>query len=286
MSYRIGFLGPEATFTHLAVSKFFHAQTEQIPYATIPACMDAVAGGDVDFAIVPLENAIEGSVNLTVDYLVHEQPLHIVGELVVPINQHLMVHPSRASSWRDLEKIISHSHAIAQCHRYLHKEFPKAEHSHAASTGAAARHISLNPHENAAVIANEMASEVYGLTIVERDIHDYHYNHTLFAILHPSMNEKPPTLPGFEGKDKTTIMVTLPSDQAGTLHQVLSAFSWRKLNMSKIESRPMKTGLGNYFFLIDLEHAMDGILIPGAISELEALGCGVKVLGSYKAFFA
>ncbi|WP_338777375.1 prephenate dehydratase [Metabacillus sp. FJAT-52054] len=286
MSYRIGFLGPKATFTHLAVSKFFHEQIEQIPYATIPACMDAVAVGDVDFSIVPLENAIEGSVNLTVDYLVHEQPLHIVGELVVPINQHFMVHPDRESSWQQVDKIVSHSHAIAQCHRYLHNEFPLAEHSYAASTGAAAQFVSTHPGENAGVIANEMAAEVYGLSIVKRDIHDYHYNHTLFAILHPSASEKPPTLPGYEGKDKTTIMVTLPSNQSGTLHQVLSAFAWRKLNMSKIESRPMKTGLGNYFFLIDLEHAMDSVLIPGAVNELEALGCGVKVLGSYKAFYA
>ena len=80
---------------------------------------------------------------------------------------------------------------------------------------------------------------------------------------------------------KTTIMVTLPADHAGALHQVLSAFAWRKLNLSKIESRPMKTGIGNYFFIIDIEMKLDEVLIPGAMAELEALGCGVKVLGSY-----
>ncbi|MFL6560648.1 MAG: ACT domain-containing protein, partial [Bacillus sp. (in: firmicutes)] len=79
----------------------------------------------------------------------------------------------------------------------------------------------------------------------------------------------------------TTLMVTLPSDRAGALHQVLSAFAWRKLNLSKIESRPMKTGIGNYFFIIDLEMKLDEVLIPGAIAELEALGCGVTLLGSY-----
>lgn len=281
---KIGYLGPEATFTHMAVSRFFSPEAEKIPFRTIPDCMDAAGAGQIDFAVVPLENTIEGSVNLTVDYLVHEQPLYIRGEITAPIAQHLMVHQENAENWKAAEKILSHPHAIAQCHKYLHSRFKEIPYENAASTGASAQYASGHPEEKIAVIANEMAAAVYGLEIVQHNIHDYNYNHTRFVILHPDENAAVHGAPGQNGREKTTIMITLPSDQSGTLHQVLSAFAWRKLNLSKIESRPMKTGLGNYFFLIDIEQGMDGILIPGAISELEALGCGVKVLGSYEAF--
>jgi prephenate dehydratase len=162
--------------------------------------------------------------------------------------------------------------------------FKGITYDYATSTGAAALYVSQHPEEPVAAIANELAAKEYGLEIVKANIHDYHYNHTRFAILHPSNNVeyKSPYLK--PEKEKTTLMITLPSDQSGALHQVLSAFTWRKLNLSKIESRPMKTGLGNYFFIIDIDMLIDGILIPGAIAELEALGCGVKMLGSYEAY--
>ncbi|MBD1381213.1 prephenate dehydratase [Metabacillus arenae] len=285
MIQKVGYLGPKATFTHLAVKKFFQDnQVEQIPFSTIPSCMDAVANGDIDAAVVPTENALEGSVNLTIDYLVHDQPLYIVGEVIAPIKQHLMVHPSKALCWEKIDRIYSHSHAIAQCHKFLHHSFPHVVHEYATSTGAAAKYISEHPEENIGVIANELAAKEYKLKIVKENIHDYDYNHTRFAILYPEKEADLPPLDGFTPREKTTLMITLPSDQSGALHQVLSAFTWRKLNLSKIESRPMKTGLGNYFFIIDIEMSMDEILIPGAIAELEALGCGVKLLGTYCAY--
>ena len=118
--------------------------------------------------------------------------------------------------------------------------------------------------------------------IVKRDIHDFDYNHTRFVVL----SEKNLDFQSISGSShyKTTFMITLPSDQAGALHQVLSAFAWRKINLSKIESRPMKTGIGNYFFIIDIDMKLDEVLIPGAIAELEALGFGVKILGSYPSY--
>ena len=114
----VGYFGPEATFTHLAVCSCFPKDAEQRAYATIPQCMDAVSKGEVDLAVVPLENALEGSVNLTIDYLIHEDALSIVGEMTAPIRQHLLVHPSRAESWETLDVIQSHPHAIAQCHQF------------------------------------------------------------------------------------------------------------------------------------------------------------------------
>ncbi|SCA87068.1 prephenate dehydratase [Bacillus glycinifermentans] len=283
MNMKVGYLGPEATFTHLAVCSCF-AEAKQQAYNTIPACMDAAMSGEIDLAVVPLENAIEGSVNMTIDYLIHEQPLYIVGEITAPIRQHLLVHPSRKEEWTNIEKIYSHSHAIAQCHKFLHRQFDSVPFEYATSTGAAAKYVSENPDKNIAVIANEMAAKTYRLDIVKRDIHDYEYNHTRFVMLHPDQHASVQVNPELTSRPKTTLMVTLPSDRSGALHQVLSAFAWRNLNLSKIESRPTKTGLGNYFFIIDIEMALDDVLIPGAAAELEALGCKVKVLGTYNAY--
>lgn len=285
MSIRVGFLGPRATFTHLAVQSYFGEEIEQSAYSTIPQCIDAVAEGEIDLAVVPTENALEGSVNLTIDYLIHEQPLYIVGEIVSPIEQHFMVHPANKEAWRSVSRVYSHSHAIAQCHKFLHKSFKGITYDYATSTGAAAQYVKNNPEELVAAIANKLAAKEYGLEIVQPNIHDYHYNHTRFAIVHPTVDGKFPSKKLTAEKEKTTLMVTLPSDQSGALHQVLSAFTWRKLNLSKIESRPMKTGLGNYFFIIDIDMRVDEVLIPGAIAELEALGCGVKLLGTYEAYF-
>lgn len=273
----IGYLGPEATFTDYTARQLFK-EAERIPYVSIPECMDAASAGEIDAAVVPLENSIEGSVNLTIDYLVHETDLQIVGEAVVPIRQHLLVHPNNIETWKEAELICSHPHALAQCHKFLHKEFKGIPLENMSSTAAAAKYIKNHPERNIAAIANSLAAEEYGLAMAEQNVHDYSYNHTVFAVLAKENHDI--HMPLTEDA-KTSLMITLPSDRAGALHQVLSAFSWRKLNLSKIESRPMKTGLGKYFFIIDINLIMDDVLIPGAIAELEALGCTVKLLGSY-----
>lgn len=275
---KVGFLGPKATFTELAVKKVFPG-FELEPYRTIPESMDAVVAEKVDLAVVPVENALEGSVNITLDYLTHVVQLPIVGEITIPIKQHLMVHPANAENWLGVTKIFSHSHAIAQCHKFLHNQFKDIPFESVNSTAAAAKMVMDQPELNAAAIANELAAKEYGLAIVQRNIHDFDYNHTRFVVL----SERALDFETISGSShyKTTLMVTLPTDKAGTLHMVLSAFAWRKINLSKIESRPMKTGIGNYFFIIDLEMKLDEVLIPGAMAELEALGCGVTLLGSY-----
>ncbi|MBV7505969.1 prephenate dehydratase [Bacillus sp. sid0103] len=275
---KVGYLGPKATFTELAVKKVFQG-FELEPYQTIPASMDAIVDKEVELAVVPIENALEGSVNITLDYLTQVVQIPIIGEITLPIKQHLMVHPNNKENWQGVSKVYSHSHAIAQCHKFLHNHFKGVPFESVSSTAAAAMMVMENPDLQIAAIANELAAQEYGLSIVKRDVHDFDYNHTRFVVL----SEKDLDFQSISGSThyKTTLMVTLPSDQAGALHQVLSAFAWRKLNLSKIESRPMKTGIGNYFFIIDLEMKMDEVLIPGAIAEIEALGCGVRILGSY-----
>ena len=277
---KVGYLGPKGTFSELPVMKVF-PEYEHEPYRTIPECMDAVVENKIDFAIVPLENTLEGSVNITLDYLTHVVQVPIIGEITIPVKQHLMVHPANKDNLQDVNLIYSHSHAIAQCHKFLHKNFKNIPFESATSTAAAAKMVMGNPEVNIAAIANELAAKEYGLSIVQRNIHDFDNNHTSFVIL----SEKNIAIPTMEASNnKTTLMITLPADHAGALHQVLSAFAWRKINLSKIESRPMKTGIGNYFFIIDVEMKLDEVLIPGAIAELEALGCGVKLLGSYPSF--
>jgi prephenate dehydratase len=278
---RIGFLGPRATFTDLAVRKMFPDALASTPYDTIPECMEAVIAGDIDIATVPLENALEGSVNITLDYLIHEVDIPIKGEITTPIAQHLMVHPENVD--KDIEMIYSHSHAIAQCHKHLHLHWKGKPCENMTSTAAAAKFVSTHRKLPIAAIANDLAAKEYELEIVARNIHDFSHNHTRFVILSKQNLMFPQTQGSFNG-NKTTIMVTLPDDQSGALHLVLSAFAWRKLNLSKIESRPMKTGLGHYFLIIDIEKELDDILIPGAIAEIEALGSKVKVLGSYPSY--
>ncbi|MCF3941879.1 prephenate dehydratase [Oceanobacillus alkalisoli] len=276
----IGYLGPKGTFTKLAVDTTFNNE-EKVSYATIPECIDAVANDEIDIAVVPIENAIEGTVQLTVDYLIHEVTLPVVAEVVVPIQQHLLVRRDFDGDLSQITEIHSHSHAIAQCHRYIHKNLMTAKISYTTSTGRAAE-IVAESAEPIAAIGNSLAAEEYGLQIYANNIHDYPNNHTRFIAL--TKNKDLLEIKHPIQLEKTTLKIILPSDQPGALHQILSAFAWRKMNLSKIESRPTKTGLGNYFFIIDVNQAYDDALFPGVKGELEALGCEVNILGTYPVY--
>ena len=275
---RIAYLGPEASFTYLATKGLF-AESWLVPYTTIPECIEAVADGKVDLAVVPVENALEGSVPLTVDYLFHEADLFVTAELLSKIQQHLMVHKNQAACWKDIKAIYSHPHALAQCHKYLFYQFAGVPLNQYSSTAAAAKLVSESPDECIAAIGNSSAAAKYGLEIVEKNIHDFHFNHTRFFVL--SKENGRVAKGGASSGPKTTFMLTLPTDGSGALHQVLSVFAWRKLNLSKIESRPLKTGLGDYFFIIDVLADEEEPMMKGAVEELGALGCSVKSLGTY-----
>lgn len=279
---KIGYLGPKGTFTKVAVDATFgNGKAKKIAYETIPECIDAVANDEVDIAVVPVENAIEGTVQLTVDYLIHEVTLPVAAEVVVPIQQHLLVRPDFTGELSDILEVHSHSHAIAQCHRYIHNHLKNAKIEFTTSTGRAAEIVGKS-EEPIAAIGNRLAAEEYGLKIFEENIHDYPNNHTRFLVL--TKNKEVVDIKHHADLEKTTLKITLPEDQPGALHQILSAFAWRKMNLSKIESRPTKTGLGNYFFIIDVDQAYDDALFPGVKGELEALGCEVLILGTYPVY--
>ena len=279
---KIAYLGPKGSFTDLSVHKAFPLE-HTIPYVTIPDCLEAVEDGEVDLAVVPLENALEGTVPLTVDYLFHHVDLKIVAELTTPIEQHLLVHPNHKDDYLKSNKIFSHPHALAQCHDYLRNHFKGISLEQMSSTSAAAQFIGEHPEENFLAIGNELAAEQYGLLTVVKEIHDLDINHTKFIVLAKSIPNNM-AIPSVSRGEKTTIFVTLPLDRAGALHQVLSAFAWRKINLTKIESRPLKTELGQYFFTIDIDQKWDDILLPNAVKELETLGCEVKKVGTYQTY--
>lgn len=276
----IGYLGPKGTFTKLAVDSAFNGG-EKCSYETIPECIDAVGNGEIDIGVVPLENAIEGTVQLTVDYLVHQVRLPIFAEIVVPIEQHLLVNSAFSGDMDDIKEIHSHSHAIAQCHQFIHTHLPDAKMNFTSSTGRAAELVSTGD-KNIAAIGNKLAAKEYGLQIWKENIHDYPNNHTRFAVI--ARDENMVRINREVDTEKTSMLITLPSDYAGALYQVLAAFAWRKMNLSKIESRPMKTGLGDYFFIVDVNQPYDDVLFPGVKAELEALGCKVQVLGTYPVY--
>jgi prephenate dehydratase len=277
---KIAFLGPYASFTQLATSQLFPVE-ELLPQANILDCFKAVEQGEADKAVVPLENSIEGTVSMTLDYLYKTRDIRIEAEAVMPIAHHLMVHPGCDTG--NIEKIYSHPQALAQSFHFLDSRFkgiPKQEYS---STAAAAKHVSENPGRNLAAVANQFAADLYGLQIIHRDIQDIEQNHTRFIIISRQHEEYTNDALEVLG-EKSGLLITLPEDHAGGLHQVLSVFAWRKMNLSKIESRTLKTGLGNYFFFINVVGRRESAMHQHALEELAALGTQTGFLGSYKEF--
>ncbi|WP_312825613.1 prephenate dehydratase [Epilithonimonas sp.] len=277
---KIVFLGPEASFTQLTAKQLFPNE-ELIPKANILDCFLAVQNNEVDKAVVPLENSIEGTVSMTLDYLYQTPEIRVEAEAVMPIAHHLMIHPSQEND-TEIEKIYSHPQALAQSFHFLNQNYPDVPKQDFASTAAAAKRVSENPDRKIAAVANKFAAELYGLKIINDNIHDVEENHTRFIVISKSDESFDSDL-NSSGK-KTGLLITLPQDHAGGLHQVLSVFAWRNMNLSKIESRTLKTKLGNYFFFVTVVGDWNNVLYINSIDELRAIGADVKFLGNYKEF--
>lgn len=278
---KIAFLGPQASFTQLAAIQLFPDE-QLIPQPNILDCFIAVEKGEVEKAVVPLENSIEGTVSMTLDYLYKTPGIKIQAEAVMPIAHHLMIHPD--SDPQRIDKIYSHPQALAQSFHYLDEHFKEIPKQDFSSTAAAARHVSENPDRNLAAVANQFAANLYGLKIIHRNIHDFEQNHTRFIIISKDTESYTQENLKVLG-EKSGLLITLPEDHAGGLHQVLSVFAWRKMNLSKIESRTLKTGLGNYFFFINVVGKWESALYQNALEELKALDAEAYFLGSYKEFY-
>lgn len=274
---KIAFLGPHASFTQLACSQIF-PENELLPQSSILDCFNAVKNGEVDKAVVPLENSIEGTVSMTLDYLYDFDEIFIETEVVMPIAHHLMVHPDN----ENFDTVISHPQALAQTFHFRQNNFKEVESRDFSSTAAAAKFVAENFQEKWAAIANTYAAKLYGLKIIHFNIQDFEQNHTKFIVISKKKNSLELNFP--TTSEKTSLLVTLPEDHAGGLHQVLSVFAWRQMNLSKIESRTLKTGLGNYFFFINIANEWHPVLSTNALEELESIGANVKFLGHYKEY--
>lgn len=278
---------PKGTFSDEAAQYFFRGMPVELKYKKIISdAFKAAAGGETDWCIVPIENTIDGSVSLHVDWLVHEVDLPIRAEWVFPAVQNLVgrrgeLSDGEGGDWRPekIAKVLSHPVAMAQCYEFLRARLPHAELETLGSTAEAIRAVHDNPGRGWAAIGTKTAAADYGLDVLEEGVTDHDNNYTRFLLV----GNKPFDKPGATSH-KTSILITLPEDYPGALHQVLSAFSWRRINLSKIESRPTKKKLGTYYFFIDIEMSLDTVLLPAAIAEIEAIGCQVRILGSYPSY--
>lgn len=245
----------------------------------------STANGTSDYSIIPIENTIDGSVSLHMDWLVHEVDLPMQAEWVYPSIQNLigkqseLLDESGRLDYSRIKKVISHPTAMAQCLQFLRDHIPHADREHVSSTAEAVRIASKHPGEGIAAIGTITAAANNNLDVLVKGVTDHDNNYTRFVLV----GSKPYTARQSE-RIKTSILVTLPEDYSGALHQVLSAFAWRRINLSRIESRPTKKKLGNYYFYIDVEMSLDSVLLPAALQEIEAIGCQVRILGCYPSF--
>ena len=224
--------------------------------------LDAVARGEVELGFVPIENGIEGTVSATIDGLIHDVDLHIQREVVMDIHLHLMARPGTALD--DIRSVSSYPHALAQCQKYLAQELPEAEQRAANSTADAARLLGESGSADEAAIAPRLAAERYGLVVLAEDVEDHPDNQTRFVLVAKTRIPKP------TGHDKTSIVCFQRADHPGSLHGILGQFAARNINLTKLESRPTKQGLGDYCFVIDLSGHVGDEVVADCLRDLHA----------------
>ncbi len=268
---RVGFLGPVGTFTHEAAVTIVDESTTLVPLPTISDVLEAITAGAVDVGVVPIENAIEGTVSATIDGLLFDHHLLIQREIVLPISLHLMARSGVVME--DLTAVWSYTHAVAQCRRFLGTLTDVAI-EHVASTADAARLVADSP-DPVAAIASEVAATTYALSILRRDVEDHPDNETRFVVVGRD------AVPAPSGNDRTAIVCFQDADRPGSLYGILGRFAARDLNLTKLESRPTKRGLGDYCFVIEFDGHLADDLVADCLADLQAHLTRVKFLGSY-----
>jgi chorismate mutase/prephenate dehydratase len=263
---RIAYLGPEATFTHLAARARFGGSVNYEACETIGDVFDAVQNGKADYGVVPIENSIEGAVTHTLDQCAGT-PLRICAEIYLPISHCLLSNGPRDK----IKKIYSKLEVFGQCRHWLHTHMPGVELVSVSSTARAAEMASNEKGSGA--LASQLAAEMYGLEILEQDVQDHGGNTTRFLVLGKSYGE--PT-----GTDKTSVFFAV-KHKAGALHEALGAFRKYDINMTKIESRPSKAKAWEYYFFVDFEGHADEDNVKKALEELSEHCTMMTVLGAY-----
>ncbi|MGB9924141.1 MAG: prephenate dehydratase [Methanothrix sp.] len=263
---RVGVLGPRGSYSEMAASSRF-PDAELVYYDDIEDIFDAVESHKADAGVVPLENSLEGSVALTLDLLLRRS-LFICGEVVIPIRHSLL---GRGDP-DNIRIILSHPQALAQCRQYIRRRYPGVEVRTTGSTSHAARLAQEFPEM--AAIANMEAARTYGLKVLDSDIQDSKNNVTRFVVLSRKMSMR-------TGDDRTSIVVYLEKDRPGALFSILREFAIRNINLTRIESRPSRRELGDYYFFIDLEGHIEDGAVRESLEAIEKAANMVRVLGSY-----
>lgn len=266
---KVGFLGPEGTFTQAAVLKHFGHSVRALPLPTIDEVFHEVEAGTADFGVVPIENSTEGTVNNTLDMFL-TSPLKICGEIELRIHQYLM---GGMDSLDRIKRICSHQQSLAQCRAWLEEHLPGVERIAVSSNAEGARRA--RDEKGTAAIAGQTAAEVYGLNVLVAEIEDRPDNTTRFLVVGRKLFEP-------SGKDRTTLLVSGGhTESPGALHDLLAPFAKHRINLTRIESRPSRRGKWDYVFFLDAEgHASDEKLSK-ALVELKEQTSLFRVLGSY-----
>src|SRR6478672_3404447 len=266
---RIAYLGPAGTFSHAAVLRHFGGFVEAVPHATIDEIFRAGEGGQADYAVVPVENSTEGAVGRTLD-LMYATELSICGEIKLRVQQNLL---SNAVTLDQIGKVYSHAQSIAQCAQWLATHLPRAARVPVSSNAEAAR---LAAQESgAAAIAGEIAASIYGLAVVAAHIEDEANNTTRFWVL--GRQAVSPS-----GRDETSLVMSA-ANRPGAMHALLEPFARHGVSMTRIESRPARTGLWEYLFFVDVLGHRDDTAVAAALTELASKAPFIKLLGSYPA---
>ena len=271
---KLGYLGPEGTFSYCVARQLQTSlghDVELVSNTSIPALFALLSQGQLDKALVPVENSVEGSVTTTMDSLVALKGFGIEQEIVEPISHALMIRKGNDPS--ELTSIISHPQPLGQCRRYLHEHFPNIALDPRLSTATAAQEVTEK--DTVGVIGHKQLADRYNLDIVQCDIQDTKTNQTRFLLL--SQSNTPPS-----GSDKTSIVFSTGKDQPGSLVTILQLFSKAGINLTRIESRPTKLELGEYNFFVDCEGHQDQEPLASVLAEVKSIALFFKSLGSYK----
>ncbi len=269
---RIAYLGPSGTFTEQALlSEPDLAAMELVPFPKFVDVLDATSEGDTDLGFVAIENAIEGTVNVTLDALAFDHDLVIQREVVLDIHLNLMAAPGTTTG--DVTVVSSHPVASAQCHKFLHKELPDVPVKAANATAEAAALAATTP--GLAAIGPALAAANYGLDTLAADIADHEGNQTRFVLVGRTGVPQP------TGHDKTTVVLRQREDRPGSLVAILQQFAARSINLSRLSSRPVKRGLGEYCFIVDFEGHIADELTADCLRSIHAKHADIKFLGSY-----
>ncbi len=264
---KIAYLGPEATFTHIAALKKFGHSLDYLECDSITDVFTEVERNRASYGVVPIENSTEGAVNHTLDMFV-DSNLKICSEEYLPIQHNLI---SKLKKMSSIKRIYSHQQVFAQCRNWLEKNIPQAKLVSETSTTIAAMYATLG--RNRAAIASNLAAERYDLNILARSIEDSSHNITRLLVIGKQDEKR-------TGKDKTSILFSM-KDKSGALHDVLAPFKKNRINLTKIESRPSKKKAWRYYFFVDMQGHTDDKKIAKSLQQLKRHCSFLKILGSY-----